>query len=95
MIRPSRSLLLGCAAALAMSSAPALAGGGGGSSYCSKATGPGQGEDFRAGRFGSDYANPGDIVSSLVGILWGQGVGAPASEPGFFTRSVCQPTRGR
>lgn len=95
MVRSTRWRLLGCAAAVAMSGAPALAAGGGGSSYCSNATGPGQGQAFSAGQFGSDFANPGEIVSGLVGILWGQGVGAPVREPGFFTRTVCQPTPGR
>ena len=94
MVRSSRSLLA-AAATLVLSAAPALAGGGSGSSYCSRATGPGQGTDFSAGQYGSGFANPGEIVSSLVGILWGQGVGAPAREPGLFTRTVCQPNPGR
>jgi len=87
--------LLACGAGLLLAATPALAGGGGGSSYCSNATGPGQGQAFSAGQYGDGYANPGEIVSSLVGILWGQGVGAPVREPGFFTRTVCQPTPGR
>ena len=95
MVRPSRLRLLACGAGLLLTAAPALAGGGQGSSYCSNATGPGQGSAFSAGRFGAGYANPGDIVSSLIGILWGQGVGAPTREPGFFTRTVCNPNNGR
>jgi hypothetical protein len=37
------------------------------------------------------FSNPGDIVSNLVGVLWGPGVGAPAKTPGSFTRAVCNP----
>jgi hypothetical protein len=87
--------LLACGASLLLAATPALAGGGRGSSYCSNATGPGQGSAFSAGQYGSSYANPGEIVSSLIGILWGQGVGAPTREPGLFTRTVCDPAKGR
>ena len=90
-MRSSTPRLLAAAALLLLSATPALAGGGRGSSYCSNATGPGQGTAFSAGRFGSGYSNPGDIVSTLVGILWGPGVGAPAVQPGAFTKAVCNP----
>jgi hypothetical protein len=84
--------LVACGASLLLAATPALAGGGKGSSYCSNSTAPGSGTAFSAGQYGSGYANPGDIVSTLVGILWGQGVGAPARPPGTFTRAVCNPS---
>lgn len=72
---------------------PAEAAGGNGASYCSNATGPQSGaQPFPAGPYGT-FSNPGQVVSNLVGLLWGPGVGAPAREPGLFTRTVCNPSR--
>ena len=65
------------------------AAGGNGQSYCSQATGPQSGpKPFPAGQYGS-FSNPGDVVRSLVGILWGPGVSPPDREPGLFTRTIC------
>ena len=90
--------LLACLWLAALAASPlvdqgiARAAGGNGSSYCSNASGPNSGATpFFAGDFGN-FANPGDVVSNLVGILWGPGVGAPSREPGFFTRTVCKPS---
>lgn len=68
---------------------PGLAAGGRGTSYCANATGPASGEEpFFAGSFGF-FSSPGDVVSSLVGILWGQGAGPPSRTPGTITSTIC------
>ena len=91
--RVSTSALVGAAllAAAALSTPAALAAGGEGASYCSNATGATSGPTpFSAGNFGT-FANPGAVVSALIGILWGQGVGAPSRPPGAFTGVICNP----
>jgi len=94
MQRLRASVLVSLCLALPLSTPPASAAGGNGRSYCSNASGPGSNAAFTAGPFGA-FANPGEVVSQLVGILWGQGVGAPQKQPGFFTSTICSAGNNR